>query len=96
MYWARFLILTCLLLFLGVELGARLGLPRLSQIERRVSRELQEVYSLQDDRAILLLGNSLLGTGVDLKVLASQLGDERPILRLYIENTRYLDRKSVV
>ena len=93
MRYAVLLIAGSLLVLFGAEIVTVFLLPRTSQIERRSERELAAASKLQANDSILLVGNSLLGTGVDMKVLKDRLDPEKDAHRLYIENTGYFDWK---
>ncbi len=90
---AALLLAGWLLVLLGAEIVSVSLLPLTSQIERRSERELAAASKLQDSNSVLLVGNSLLGTGVDMTVLNDRLAPEREAHRLYIENTSYYDWK---
>jgi hypothetical protein len=94
--WA--LIAGCLMIVLGVEVGARVAIDRSSKIQRRVVSEYARARAIGTDRVaaaggagnVLVLGNSLLDEGVLFDRLQQGLTpwDAR---RFVVENTYFYD-----
>ncbi len=87
------LVSLALLLAAGLEAGARFIVPQRSSEERRVTHEWQEAMTRRTagPAQVLLVGNSLLGAGVDLDLLHHLLGHDLRVKRLLIENTAFYD-----
>lgn len=82
------------LFLVGVEGCSRYLAVRMSRIEVRASGDYASAVSARpagERRTILLLGNSLLGAGVEFQVVRAALAPEWDARRLYIENTGYYD-----
>lgn len=73
----------------------RLGVPRISRIEGRITRELAETRTLRPAtppaRSVLVLGNSLLDAGIRFNRLHERLGPGVKAQRLVVEDTSYFD-----
>src|SRR5437899_4731722 len=85
----------CLVL-VGLELGTRYVAPLFFWNMRRFESECAAALALgQKESAceteILLLGNSLTLTDIDLDLLRHQLGASREVCRWAVDNTTYLD-----
>jgi hypothetical protein len=84
-----FLALTVLLLA-GLELGARVGVPHLSRIERRAVDEYQAALNCGRQhtaaKQVLFVGNSLMGEGVQFDVLRKRLFPSVDAKRFLIES----------
>jgi hypothetical protein len=80
-------------LFLLLELTCRFVLPRVIAIERTRELEVAGAVAKRTGPAsqVLMLGNSQLGTGVDLAALRGQLGGQADIRRLMVEDTLFFD-----
>jgi len=82
-------------MLLAAEILVSVELPRISRIERRTSAELADAVSFRrtpgGPHRVLLVGNSLLETGVDVPALASALGKSIEVRRVVVEHTFYLD-----
>jgi hypothetical protein len=89
------LLVALAVLSLGLELATRRVLPRLSQVGQRLDSE--QALALQIRRTtgepipILIVGNSLLGSGVNPQVLDDSLRPEHRVVRFVVEDTNYLD-----
>ena len=82
-----------LALGLVLEFGSRALVPVISRQERRVRAEKRTIL---DDgwifgRRVLIVGNSLLGTGINIEELRAALQSEASIKRMLIENTAYTE-----
>jgi hypothetical protein len=90
-------LLTGLLTYcVGLEVVTRLGLSRVSRIQKRISQDLSAARSIAPrvpggTSTILVVGNSLLLEGVDRKTLKSELAPNFLVDLLPIENTQYED-----
>lgn len=84
----------CLILVVLVEAVARLALPRLSKIEARTDAEKRAaavLTSTPSARSLLIIGNSLLESSIDIPKLNDQLPPHWRASRLVVESTSYLD-----
>lgn len=85
-----------ILILLGAEVLCRYAFPRISQIERRISSDEQEAWSIAAPNpgtrpTILLVGNSLLLDGLDYPRIRTEMASNARVLRFVIERTDYLD-----
>lgn len=93
--WA--LALGCLLVALGLEAVARVGIDRGSRIQRRMMEEYRQAVALGQDgsagRHVLVVGNSLLDEGIDFGLLEETLHDttDADVRRYMVEQTVYYD-----
>jgi len=88
------LLLTIVLLFLsGVETITRIAFDRVSRIQQRTSREWQAAIAppSANARLLIIIGNSLLGAGVDPEKLRREAAPALDVRRLVVEDTEYLD-----
>ena len=81
---------------LGLEIGARYGVPLVNQNMRRFRDEFARASAVRANAAkpstsLLLLGNSLTFTDIDLNRLQEELGPECEVMRWAIDDTSYLD-----
>src|SRR5436190_3691993 len=81
---------------LGLELGARYVAPMLFWNMRRFRNECAAALALGQkgsscEAEILLLGNSLTFTDIDLDLLRQRLGANREVCRWAVDNTSYMD-----
>jgi hypothetical protein len=91
--------IACLLLItafilIAVECAARVLILPKSKIECRIESELNSALSTHHtgkNHTVLILGNSLLGKGVDMDALKASLPLEWKAKRLFIEDTNYYD-----
>lgn len=85
----------CLLVALGVEVGARVALDRMSKIQRRTATEYRlarEIGPSPDGRGhVLVVGNSLLDEGVRFDRLREGLAARWDVRRFVVEQTAYYD-----
>lgn len=84
------------LLALGLEALARVAVNGISRTEKRIVGEASESRKLRQRDAkgkpvLLLAGNSLLLSDLDMDSLRSQLGGVASVQRYTVENTAYLD-----
>lgn len=86
-------LIAAVLLLLGIEGTVRLGFERASQIQSRTRRELSRAVApvRAGTPAVLLVGNSLLGSAVEPEVLQRLAGTTMDVRRVVVEDTRYLD-----
>ncbi len=81
--------------FLGaLEIGSRYALPRMSKVIRRETLEYRGAMAMrtgEGERNLLVLGNSLMGVGVEFDVLRASLASDWQVRRLYLDNTSYYD-----
>ncbi|MDX2158178.1 MAG: hypothetical protein SFW09_16885 [Hyphomicrobiaceae bacterium] len=95
--WASFALVGAIVVLLVVmELLARLMVPSLSRIEGRIVTEYRQALGIRHGRngvaTALVIGNSLMGDGVDFKPLQRTLADNGVnAQRLLVEGTAYLD-----
>ena len=95
--WAvKFLLGTVTVVVLAMELGARYLVPLVSWNTRRFHTECSDVIGIRKntktaDSGILLLGNSLTYTDIDLDILNKALEPTGQVHRWAIDNTNYLD-----
>ena len=96
--WKRqilLLLFACGIVYLSIELIARYLVPHISQIESRTAAEDSAARSIArsaDGRhTLLLLGNSLLRTAVDLPLLHAGLAPNWSVRRYVVESTNYID-----
>ncbi len=82
------------LILIGIECASRtLILPK-SKIERRTEAEFNEAVAINEHgkhRTLLLLGNSLLGKGIEMPMLSSMLPADWKAKRILVEDTAYYD-----
>lgn len=82
------------LTLIGIECASRtLILPR-SKIERRTEAEFNEAVAIKGHgkhRTLLLLGNSLLGKGIEMPMLSAMLPADWRVKRVLVEDTAYYD-----
>jgi hypothetical protein len=86
----------CLAVWLGVEVTARVGLDRVSTIQRRITTEYRlaktiGTQGLTGRRQVLVVGNSLLAEDVQFDQLRDALGNEYDTHRFVVEQTYYID-----
>lgn len=93
-----FLLLLAALVFYMcfLEVVTRIGFPRFSHIQRRITNERQEARALtpltpEGAKTVLLVGNSLLVHGVDPTRLRREAAPEYETSVYAVENTQYLD-----
>lgn len=92
---------TCLLLLIlallaaGLEATCRLAMPRISRIERRTVEEHRGLLSFAKEPAsgfrVIVLGNSLLDTGIQFDEARRLLSPEIDARRWVVHNTSYFD-----
>jgi hypothetical protein len=92
----RLLLMGLLLYFGALEVVARFGFTRRSQIQERVTRDYRTALALQpttpdNKKTILVVGNSLLVHGIDQQKLGQKMMPTYSVALFPIENTRYLD-----
>ena len=79
----------------ATELASRLVVPKISRIESIVESEQRAANSIGVSGSarptLLIVGNSLLKTGVDMPALRQSLAPEWHVQRFMIEQTDYLD-----
>lgn len=86
------LLLALILLFgAGVETVVRLGLGRISRIQRRTQGEYAAATRTAGPASVLLVGNSLLGEGVDMDDLRRRVGPDVDVHRFFVDATIYYD-----
>jgi len=90
--------LLCLAACVGItlELGTRVGVTRINRNQRRISHEYKTALTLargpsSDRISVLLLGNSLTQTDIDMSRLQAELGPDYRPARWAIDDTNYLD-----
>ena len=86
----------CLAVSLAVEAMARVGLDRMSKIQRRVTEEYRLARAIGHDGAparhrVLFVGNSLLDEDVQFDRVRERLGGDWDARRFVIEQTFYYD-----
>ena len=91
----RLLLALCAVL-LALEAGARWLAPLVNRNLRRFERECAGSMAVgkglrPDQSGVLLLGNSLTLTDVDMELLAGELGPSNRLARWAIDDTNYLD-----
>ena len=95
--WETWALLVCALaLCASAEAVARFGLQHVSAIHRRILQEAHEARDLRQStspsqKTMLLVGNSLLLEGVDMRQLRSGLQPRYQAQRFVVESTQYLD-----
>lgn len=89
--WKLFAVAVAVLAVL--ELTCRFVLPGVIAVEAVRVREYQAATTATRSAGhqVLLLGNSLLGTGVDMSTLSRQVGAGIDVRRLMVEDTLYFD-----
>ncbi len=92
----RLLLLVVITVIVAMEVGARLLVPLVNRNMRRFQTECANATSPRQptdsaEFGILLLGNSLTRTDIDLGVLGDALGITRGINQWAIDDTYYLD-----
>jgi hypothetical protein len=89
------LVIGCVLVALGMEVAARVGLDRASRIQRRMMQEYVQARAIGQDastgRHILVVGNSLLDEGVQFERLRNSLASHVDSRRYMVEQTVYYD-----
>jgi hypothetical protein len=90
------LILVCVLVCMGIEVGSATLFSRLSRIENRRTSEYANALAIrpvhnQHEASVLVAGNSLLLEGVDFHRLQEDVGSGIELRRAVVENTFYLD-----
>lgn len=89
------LLLGCAALIVFFEAGARFGFQKISRIQSRILSERKRFLDTRDSNAVVLLGNSLLVSDVDMEQLENELkasaGSRLAFSRFAIEQTGYLD-----
>ena len=90
------LLLTVLALVgLGLELATRRTLSRVSEVGQRLDSEQAAAEGIRQSAEgplpVLIVGNSLLGSGVDPRLLDDRLRPEHHLVRFVVEDTNYLD-----
>jgi hypothetical protein len=77
----------------GLELAARYVVPAVSKVEGDVLRDYRTALAASEPgrRTILLVGNSLLGSGVDPVALQRRMGDDVRLKRFVVNSTVYYD-----
>jgi len=93
LWGVKFLLATIMFVILAMELGARYGVPLLSWNMRRFRTECSDAMRVGNTEApeILLLGNSLTYTDIDLDVLSKALESAGKVHRWATDDTNYLD-----
>ena len=95
--WAvKCFLITVTVIILGMELAARHLVPVVSWNTRRFHEECSDVMEIRRnsktaDPGILLLGNSLTYTDIDLGTLNNALEPAGQVHRWAVDNTNYLD-----
>src|SRR5437667_5102049 len=92
--WA--LVAGCLTVGLAAEAAARIGLDRVSKVQRRVADEYRLAREIGCDRRaerihVLVVGNSLLDEGVQFDRVRIGVGAGCDVRRLVVEQTFYFD-----
>lgn len=80
--------------FLVFEFACRVILPRAIAIEAGRERDYAAASGLKSNitqPSVLLLGNSLLGAGVDMEALRAEFGSRAKIERVMVEDTLFFD-----
>ena len=87
------LVVSLVALLAATEGTVRFGFDRISRIQARTRAEWQAALAASDGRrpVVLLVGNSLLGTGVDPSMLSNEIDAYVDARRLVVEDTRFLD-----
>jgi hypothetical protein len=90
------LLLTVLaLVSLGLELATRRTLSHVSEVGQRLNSEQASAEEIRQSGEgpvpVLIVGNSLLGSGVDPQLLDNRLRPEHHLVRFVVEDTNYLD-----
>lgn len=90
------LLLLAALVGLAVELGARFGVPRMNENMRRFYDEFDRAATLSASStnstvSVLLLGNSLTFTDIDLQRFGQELGPQCDVARWAVDDTNFLD-----
>ena len=90
------LLLTVLALVgLGLELATRRTLSQVSEVGQRLDSEQAAAEGIRQSAEgplpVLIVGNSLLGSGVDPRLLDDRLRPEHHLVRFVVEDTNYLD-----
>jgi len=88
--------LGCLAIVVGVEATARVGLDRVSRIQRRVADEYRLARTIGNDppsshQHVLVVGNSLLLEDVQFDRVRDALGQDWDTRRFVVEQTYYYD-----
>lgn len=89
------LLATCAMVFIGAELVARYAVPKISKIESRTTAERAASFHIEPlmngQRTVLVVGNSLMKTGIDLPLLQKEMQPNWRVQRFIVENTDYYD-----
>lgn len=91
---SAWIILLCAIALIGTELAARILIPRISTIEKRVTTERDAARAIrpQVERGqVLLVGNSLLEASVRVDQLSGAWQPAWRVQRFVVEDTSYLD-----
>src|SRR4051794_9446050 len=87
--------LVVVLLLMGLEMVCRLGVPRISRIERQLTEEYQSVREVGTSsfagQRVIVLGNSLLKAGIRFDEVRRGLSPESDARRLVVLDTTYYD-----
>jgi hypothetical protein len=83
-------------LLISFEVFTRYVVERSSKVQRELDREYREAVQIRRDlrspwKQLLVVGNSLVGQGLDFKVLQHSLSPEWQVHRYWIYNTAYED-----
>ena len=94
--WVALLLATVCLFMIGVEAVTAYGFDRVSKIQRRVRAQYQAALAMRQTHGsgpvqVLILGNSLLGAGIDQSLLRSSLSPDIDVRFLVVESTMYFD-----
>src|SRR5260370_39292658 len=84
------------ILLAGLEVFARVIVERHSKVQRMVNEEYQAAIHIRKTpgaktKHILILGNSLVGHGIDFEALQRTLPPDWTVNRFWIYNTYYTD-----
>jgi hypothetical protein len=90
------LLSTILLTLLGFEIVTRVGIERKSKVQRMVNEEYAEALRIRPasgdaPRQLLVIGNSLVGHGIDFEELRKGLEPQWQVHCFWIYNTSYTD-----
>jgi hypothetical protein len=85
----------CVLWLLGCEAAARLLVPRISKIEGEVQADMRAALALRRNaggpKQLLVLGNSLLETGLDREKFAAELAPQVTPTVVVVQQTSFYD-----
>jgi hypothetical protein len=89
------LLLVCTSLYAVAELAARYIVPRISNVDSRTAAEQYAALRIASAKdaapTLLIVGNSLMRTGINIPMLQDRLRPEWRVQRFIIESADYLD-----